>query len=1306
MQKVFRRPRRLSALLVAGIAAALVVSAVGLAANRLSDSLNTDDILLNSGAKPPLLDEESEQELLARDFAFESRRTAGDTPLSGIEAGQLRGAAARSAAQARKGARNAAPAGPTTFGGNWTSLGPSPISEVTRSTPIIAAMNGRIGALAIRKDGTWILGGAQGGIWVLGPTASAWVAKTDSLPSLAIGALAIAPTNDNIVYAGTGEGALSGDSYTGNGILKSTDGGNTWAQVSGDYFMGVSISRLVVDPTNASHLYAAVLRGRGGARRVSPPVHSRFGIWESNDGGVSWTLRREVPEQNGATDLEIDPQNPKILYASFWSDKIYRSTDGGATWAPFMTGLPDADYAAETTRFSIAISHTSPTGPVTLYAGFGYDGVQAHVYKWTTATGKWNILPDGSGADSVLDYCAEQCSYDNVIEVDPHNANIVYAGGQFNYAIGSGGIFRSDNGGETWLNLGWDQHPDFHAFAFDPNDSASILIGNDGGVWFSDDRGGRPSATSPLDEADWQSVNGAGLSIAQFTSIATNPAYTNTYGGAFGSLVNFPSRVWGGTQDNGTLRHSTNAALGGWTDFSSGDGGQVLVDPTNANYVYGTYFGVSPYRWTDQGNSPAVGTSFFTNQSITRGINTGDRSDFYIPWVLNKENPNQLFLGTYRAYRTNNAKAPSAGDVQWTPISGDLTSGCTGTAPNGARTCALSAFGLGGGQAIYAGSLDGYVWVSPDAQVADTPNWTRIGANKLPNRPVQSIAVDRSNYRIAYLSYGGFSKSTPGRWGHVYKTTDGGGSFSDITGNLPDVPVNSLVLDPSYPNTLYAATDVGPYVTYDGGGTWQFMGGTSFPIVGIWQIDLDPSHGSLVAGTHGRGAFGMVDSVKRPALVLSKVDSGLPVGPKSVISYTLTVENIGNAAATGVAVTDPVPDNTTFQGADEGGLVNGGVVKWTVANLAPGASTQLHFRVSIADALKKKVASIVNDGVKAVSAEGPFTTGSPFITSIADPYHVSVSPANQVDGGRVGTSVSYHVTVKNLGFTPDTYTLSSSGGAFTVHFFKSNCTTATTTTASINPGDTEDICVKVDVPAAASNGVANAATVTATSAGNPSASGSATITTIAVAVNILVVDGDTNAPIDSQPAYTGALTAGTFSVWDLAKDPKLPLNYLKAFKTAIWFTGNAYPGPVTPYEAELASFLDGGGNLFMSGQDILDQAAGTTAFVKNYLHINWDGSEGQNDKLTANVHSVSGTLTASLPAAVPLDHSVLGATFEDQITPIDPAITIFRDDSGATDGLSVSTGTYKVVFLAFPFEAYGSAADKTALMNAVLGYFG
>ena len=126
-------------------------------------------------------------------------------------------------------------------------------------------------------------------------------------------------------------------------------------------------------------------------------------------------------------------------------------------------------------------------------------------------------------------------------------------------------------------------------------------------------------------------------------------------------------------------------------------------------------------------------------------------------------------------------------------------------------------------------------------------------------------------------------------------------------------------------------------------------------------------------------------------------------------------------------------------------------------------------------------------------------------------------------------------------------------------------------------------------------------------------------------------------------------------MWDLSTNAKLPLNYLLAFKNVVWFTGNAYPGPITPYEEELTAFLNAHGRLFMSGQDILDQAAGTTAFVHDYLHIDWDGTEGQNDKATDSVTAVAGTLTAGL-GTVGLDHSVLGAAFEDQITPIAPAI--------------------------------------------------
>jgi hypothetical protein len=216
-------------------------------------------------------------------------------------------------------------------------------------------------------------------------------------------------------------------------------------------------------------------------------------------------------------------------------------------------------------------------------------------------------------------------------------------------------------------------------------------------------------------------------------------------------------------------------------------------------------------------------------------------------------------------------------------------------------------------------------------------------------------------------------------------------------------------------------------------------------------------------------------------------------------------------------------------------------------------------------------------------------------------------------------------------------------------------------------------------------------------------SGTATVTTIAVAVNVLVVDGDGNGP-DVQAAYTAALSPGTYSVWDLAESSKLPLNYLLAFKSVIWFTGNVYPGPITAYEDELTAFLNAHGNLFMSGQDILDQAAGTTAFVHDYLHIDWDGSENQNDKATGSVSAVAGTLTAGL-GTVPLDHSVLGANFEDQITPIAPAVSIFKDDAGQTNGLSY-TGTYKVVFLAFPFEAYGNAGNRSDLMSRVLTFFG
>jgi uncharacterized repeat protein (TIGR01451 family) len=1287
------------------------------------------------------LNDETEARLLQLDQAFTAGRTAGDNQLSIENIGKLRAAAA----EASKGVTSA-PAG-SSFSSAWSALGPNPIVQVARSDNSFYAVSGRIGALAIRKTGgVFILGAAQGGIWTYDATAGVWTNRTPNAPDLATGALAIAPSSDLVVYDGTGEGALSGDSYYGDGIMKSIDGGMTWAHVSGDFFVGVSVSRLAVDPNNANHVYAAGLRGRGGDRRVSPPVHSTYGLWESKDGGVSWTLLKAAPAVSlGATDVRIDPQTPTTLYSSFWSDAIYKSTDGGATWAPMMNGLPaDANFAAGLTRFSLGLSHPADIA-LGLYTGFDWVDTAGHhhdgrIFKWNNQTASWVVLPTSgaSAADSILGYCGTQCFYDNVVEPDPTNPDVIFVAGSFGYNLSpqSGGVYRSTDGGQSWKNLGWNQHPDFHALAFDPNNTNHVLIGSDGGVWYSPNRGGRNLATDSLSKVDWQDLNGTvaasngavshrtGLQITQFTSAATVPTALVPVGLA-------TERYWGGTQDNGTLRKSVNSQT--WFDASSGDGGQAVVDQTDqsgcalgACFVYGTYFGVSLFRFTDGGGT-------FNNQFILNGINQADRSDFYIPVALNQLKTNQLLTATYRLYRTDNAKAANAGDVLFKAISPDLTSGCAGAAPNGARACVISAIGIGGGTGVYTGSEDGYVYMSPDALSSDTPTWTRVGlhgnsANSngqastgnganamLPRRPVAWIAVDRSNYRVAYIAYNGYNAATPHQPGHVFKTTDGGASWDDISGNLPDNPVNSISIDASYPNTLYAATDVGAFVTYDGGKKWYALG-TGFPTVAVDQIDLNTYDRILVAGTHGRGAFRLQDNgAAAPALVISKADAGVPVGPASNIDYTITVRNVGNAPATGVTIKDPIPGNTSFVSADSGGANAGGTVTWTGQTIAAGGSISVKLRVKIDSGLKSKTTSIVDDGFTATSAQGPSATGSPTVTPIAPAYALSLSPASQTGGAHTGASQSYTVTIKNLGYKTDSYSLTSTGGTFAVSFYDASCSTLQATTGSVIAGSTVDVCVKVAAPTGATDGTSSTSTITASSVGSPTVSASATITTIAVTANTLLVDQDGNAP-DVNSIYTTALTTAgvSFDTWDLNANANLPVKYLTAFKHVVWFTGVSYPGPIQPYEGSLKSYLDGGGHLFLNGQDILDQGAGKTDFVSTYLHVAWDGTERQNDKPTATVTGVTGNPVTNGIAAVPLD-STDGAPFMDQLTLTDNiAQPAFMDDGSHTqapnsgpqpDGLTFS-GNYKLVFLAFPFEEYGTAAQKADLVSRVMAFFG
>src|SRR4051795_7191771 len=270
-----------------------------------------------------------------RDAYYWSRLLSGDDQLTMGQAAALRSSAnAKAGKIANDTVKGAA------RGGTWASQGPNPIVQVGRTSNTFEAVSGRIGALAIRKDGTIILGAAQGGVWTYDADAGIWTSRTNDSDTQSVGALAIAPSNDDIVYMGSGEGATSGDSYYGDGFYRSTNGGVSWQHVS-TLFTGQAVSAIAVDPTNPQHVYAATVRGRGGNHRTTSPTGAAFGVYESSDGGANWTLRKgPTDELHGATDLVMDPQHPNVLFASFWGDGIYKTSNGGQTWATAMTGLP------------------------------------------------------------------------------------------------------------------------------------------------------------------------------------------------------------------------------------------------------------------------------------------------------------------------------------------------------------------------------------------------------------------------------------------------------------------------------------------------------------------------------------------------------------------------------------------------------------------------------------------------------------------------------------------------------------------------------------------------------------------------------------------------------------------------------------------------------------------------------------------------------------------------------------------------------------------------------------------------------
>jgi|GEM_PF-1934435 len=682
----------------------------------------------------------------------------------------------------------------------WEAIGPAPMKNSSIGQSFVVDVSGRVKALAVdpRNSNVVYLGAAQGGVWKTTNGGASWQPLTDNQASLAVAALAIDPQHPDTVYAGTGEPTLGLDNYYGAGILKTTDGGATWTLLGATEFGGTGIAAIAIHPQNSSIVYVA--SARTGVAGATQPIR---GVFRSDNGGASWTALLTCPDCLGASDLVLDPQNPDTLYAAFVGYGIYKTTNGGGQWAQLTNGLPPSNYL----RIELAMALSNPS---VLYAGYHYrlegqyDG--ALLFKTTNAGATWAQV-------RAPNYCTGQCWYDNVIAVHPAAPDTVYLGGSANYEWQpvrriKEVVIRTTDGGASWEDMSPNTsadtslHPDMHAIAFDPQNPNTVWIGNDGGVWRSTD-GGRT----------WTNRN-TNLATLQFTGIAVHP--TN------------PQIVFGGMQDNNKAK-TTGAAA--WDALDVGDGGFAAIDPFNPQYFYGSRYGIS-FQRNDQGGSAPLEAW----PMKVEGIDRQDRALFYAPFALDPVRQGVIFYGTHRLYLSVNR-----GD-SWTPISGDLSKGQGSVSAIGVAAAA--------GGTLYVGTSDGNVQVTEN----DGGAWTNSTKAPLPNRWVSDIAVVHDNAQAAYVVFNGFNAHTPAAPGHVFKTTDRGASWRDISANLPDVPVLTVVLDPDAAGVIYIGTDVGVFRSADDGGSWQPFG-NGLPHVAVVDLAFDRAADMLFAGTHGRSVW-------------------------------------------------------------------------------------------------------------------------------------------------------------------------------------------------------------------------------------------------------------------------------------------------------------------------------------------------------------------------------------------------------------------------------------------------------------------
>lgn len=660
-----------------------------------------------------------------------------------------------------------------------------------------ANFGGRINTIAVnpQDENHQLIGFARGGIWKTTNGGTDWSPVFDDNTYLAIGHITFAPSDPQIVYAGTGDPNISGYPGIGNGLFKSTDGGDSWT------YIGLEnqriISRIAVHPDDPNTLYVACMG-------LPFERNSERGLYKSTDGGQSWEKILFVSEQAGIIDLIMHPNDPDILYAAGWDRirnnqeslvsgsgaRIYRTLDGGAHWEILDNGLPLANLG----RIGLAIAASNPD---VLYASYvGEDSELYNIYKTTNGGDSWEALFENGVLNGLpSNFLGAFGWYFGQIRVHPANENDIFILGV--------DLYRSTNGGANWTLAApqwyfYEVHADKHDLVFTP--SGSILLATDGGMNRSDDNA-----------LSW--TDAERIPAVQLYRVAYNPHQ--------------PEWVYGGAQDNGTLG-GTNVQSE-WERFYGADGFQPAFRPDMPEVMYSE---------TQRGGIRVSLTNGQSWQSGTNGIPGEDRRSWDMPYFISPNNPDVLYTGTYRVFKSEAGPVPS-----WFPVGPDLTDGIIYESSfhiiSSVDESPLQT-GL-----LYAGTSDGNAWRGINGGL----EWINI-TEGLPDRYITSIKASPDSVEVVYISHSGYKDNDfiP----HLHRSRDRGNTWENISGNLPELAVNDVLILPGHADSvLFAATDGGVYVTLNGGAYWERLG-NNMPFVPVYDLDYSPERNELMAGTYAR----------------------------------------------------------------------------------------------------------------------------------------------------------------------------------------------------------------------------------------------------------------------------------------------------------------------------------------------------------------------------------------------------------------------------------------------------------------------